>query len=117
MLTTDLPATRRVTIDEKPRGKGGGKTSRYRKESFTRVEGYEDKMDAGDAGREAYEEAEGSRHGGSPLESLFAALQGPYFGAKRCLWTNYTQTRLRSSNGAKDIQSQDRFSDKDEGYV
>ena len=79
MLTADLPATRRVTIDEKPRGRSGGNTSRYRKESFTRVDGYEDKMDGGDEAGEAHEEAENSRNSGSPLESLFAALQGPYF--------------------------------------
>ena len=68
-------------------------------------------------GEGAYEDAENSRNSGSPLESLFAALQGPYIEAHRCLWTLYTHPRLRSSNGAKDIQSQGRFSDKGEGYV
>jgi len=79
MLTADLSATRRVTIDEKPRGRSGGHTSRYRKESFTRVEDYEDKMDGVDEGEEAYEETENSRSSGGPLESLFAALQGQCF--------------------------------------
>jgi len=79
MLTADLSATRRVTIDEKPRGRGGGNTSRYRKESFTRVERYEDKVGDGDEGEDAYEEAENARSSGGPLESLFAALQGQFF--------------------------------------
>ena len=90
MLTADLSATRRVTIDEKPRGRGGGNTSRCRKESFTRVEGYEDKMDSGDEGEDAYEEAENSRGSGGPLESLFAALQGQYFEAKLHRWKQFT---------------------------
>lgn len=79
MLTADLSETRRVTIDEKPQGRGGGNMSRYRKESSTRVEGYKDKMYSCDEGEDAYGEAENSRSSGGPLESLFAALQGQSF--------------------------------------
>lgn len=79
MLTADLSETRRVTIDEKPRGRGGGNMSKYRKESFTRVEGYEDKIESGSEGEDAYGEAENSRSSGNPLESLFTALQGQFF--------------------------------------
>lgn len=75
MLTADLLATRRVKIDGKPRGRGGGSTSRYRKDSVTRVEGYEDGVDGGDGDREV----ENPRSSGIPLESLFAALEGQYF--------------------------------------
>ena len=53
--------------------------SRYRKESFTRVEGYEDNMYSSDEGEDAYGEVENSRSSGGPLESLFAALQGQFF--------------------------------------
>lgn len=80
MLTADLLATRRVKIDGKPRGRGGGSMLRYRKDSVTRVEGYEDKVDGGDRGGE---EAENPRSSGIPLESLFAALDGQYFGSIR----------------------------------
>ena len=81
MLTADLSETRRVTIDEKPRGRGGGNVSRYRKESFTRVEGYEDNIQSDDEGEDACGEAENSRSSGTSLESLFAALQGQFFDA------------------------------------
>jgi len=74
-------------------------------------------MDSGDEGEGAYEETENFRGSGGALESLFAALQGQCFEAKPHHWTPSTHIIRHSSSDAKDIQSQGRFSDKNEGYV